>query len=118
MWGVEIADTRTVATRPATARVDDDVMSRFATCCRTLGLSVYDRRRPADVVAARSGFAALTRVAHDQCEAWTGLAAAGDVSLGVLQAVSDTAASAGALQRRVELAADSLGFHYDTGLYL
>jgi type VII secretion ATPase EccA len=104
---------------PGTAgRVDDDVVSRFATCCRALGLSVYDRRRPADLVAARSGFAALTRVAHDQCDAWTGLAAAGDLSLGVLEAVSNTAANTGALQRRVELPLESLGFPYDTGLYL
>jgi type VII secretion ATPase EccA len=103
---------------PTAGRVDDDVVSRFATCCRTLGLSVYDRRRPADLVAARSGFAALTRIAHDQCDAWTGLAAAGDLSLGVLAAASSTAANAGVLQRRVELAPDSLGFQYDTGLYL
>ncbi|MCV7228254.1 type VII secretion AAA-ATPase EccA [Mycolicibacterium komossense] len=99
-------------------RVDGDVVSRFATCCRALGLSVYDRRRPADLVAARSGFGALTRVAHDQCDAWTGLAAAGDTSLRVLHAVSDTAATAGVLQRQVELAPESLGFQYDAGLYL
>jgi type VII secretion ATPase EccA len=113
------SDTLAVPAGPRTAgRVDDDVVSRFATCCRALGLSVYDRRRPADLVAARSGFAALTRVAHDQCDAWTGLAAAGDLSLAVLEAVSNTAANTGALQRRVELTPGSLGFPYDTGLYL
>jgi type VII secretion ATPase EccA len=105
-------------TRVDTLRVDGDVVSRFATCCKGLGLSVYDRRRPADLAAARSGFAALTRVAHDQCDAWTGLAAAGDVSLRVLRAISATAATAGLLQRRVELQPDALGFTYDTGLYL
>ncbi len=99
-------------------RVDDDVVSRFATCCRALGLQVYDRRRPADLAAARSGFAALTRVAHEQCDAWTGLAAAGDLSLRVLHAVSETANSAGVLQRQVDIAPHALGFEYDTGLYL
>src|SRR5689334_24761684 len=102
----------------ADARVDEDVVSRFATCCRALGIVVYQRRRPADFPAARSGFAALTRVAHDQCDAWTGLAAAGDVSLRVLQAISSTAATAGVLQRKVELEAGALGFTYETGLYL
>lgn len=99
-------------------RVDGDVVSRFATCCRALGIVVYQRQRPADLAAARSGFAALTRIAHDQCDAWTGLAAAGDTSLRVLEAVSRTAASAGVLQRLVDLAPNSLGFRYDTGLYL
>ncbi|MCV7402535.1 type VII secretion AAA-ATPase EccA [Mycobacterium fragae] len=107
-----------LATRPVAPRVDDDVISRFATCCRALGLTVYDRRRPADLAAARSGFTALTRIAHDQCDAWTGLAAAGDVSARVLEAVSRTADTAGVLQRQVELAPGALGFHYDTGLYL
>ncbi len=116
--GVEIADTGTVATRPTTARVDDDVTSRFATCCRALGLTIYDRRRPADLAAARSGFTALSRIAHDQCDAWVGLAAAGDASTRVLEAISRTAATAGVLQRQVELAPGALGFHYDTGLYL
>jgi type VII secretion ATPase EccA len=99
-------------------RVDGDIVSRFATCCRALGVVVYDRQRPADLAAARSGFAALTRIAHDQCDAWTGRAAAGDLSTGVLEAASRTAATAGTLQRRVELAPDALGFIYDTGLYL
>jgi type VII secretion ATPase EccA len=99
-------------------RVDGDVVSRFATCCRALGISVYQRQRPADLTAARSGFSALTRIAHDQCDAWTGLAAAGDASLRVLEAVSRTATTAGTLQRKVDLAPGALGFRYDTGLYL
>ncbi len=105
--------SETIATR-----VDGDIVSRFATCCKALGLSVFERRRPADLAAARSGFAALTRVAHDQCDAWIGLAAAGDVSPGVLAAVSATAGTSGALARRVELQPGALGFSYDTGLYL
>jgi type VII secretion ATPase EccA len=115
---VETADIGMIAARPATVRVDDDVISRFAACCRALGLTVYGRRRPADLTTAQSGFAALTRIAHDQCDAWTGLAAAGDVSARVLEAASRTAATAGVLQRQVELASGALGFHYDTGLYL
>jgi type VII secretion ATPase EccA len=115
---VESADTGMIAGRPRTARVDDDVISRFATCCRALGLSVYDRRRPADLAAARSGFTALSRIAHDQCDAWTGLAAAGDVSAHVVEAISRTAPTAGVLQRQVDLTPGALGFHYDTGLYL
>lgn len=119
-------DTGVLAAQPANfpssgtanGRVDDEVVSRFATCCRALGLVVYGRHRPADLAAARSGFTALTRIAHDQCDAWTGLAAAGDTSLGVLEAVSRTAATAGVLQRQVELAPGALGFRYDTGLYL
>ena len=40
-------DTLAVAGAP----VDRDVVSRFATCCRALGLSVHDRQRPADLAA-------------------------------------------------------------------
>jgi type VII secretion ATPase EccA len=100
------------------SRVDSDIVSRFATCCRALGIAVYQRRRPADLAAARSGFTALTHIAHEQCDAWVGLAAAGDVSLRALEAVSHTATTAGTLQRQVELAPGDLGFRYDTGLYL
>lgn len=119
---MELGDTGVLAAQPVNsrvdARVDGDVVSRFATCCRALGLSVYQRQRPADLAAARSGFTALTRIAHDQCDAWTGLAAAGDVSLRVLEAVSRTVTTAGTLQRKVDLAPGALGFRYDTGLYL
>src|SRR5690242_11822983 len=100
------------------ARVDRDVASRFATCCRALGLSVDDRQRPADLAAARSGFAALTRVAHEQCDAWTGLAAAGEADARVLESIWRTAVTAGVLQREVGLAADALGLPYDNGVYL
>ena len=102
----------------ATARVDHDVVSRFATCCRALGLSVHERRRPPDPVAARAGFSELTRIARDQCDAWTGLAAAGDTSPKVLEAVWRTVTTAGVLQRHVQLAEGALAFTYDTGLYL
>lgn len=119
---MELGDTGMLTAQPVNARtdtrVDGDIVSRFATCCRALGIAVYQRRRPADLTAARSGFAALTRIAHDQCDAWTGLAAAGDTSLRVLEAVARTAASAGTLQRQVDLVPGSLGFRYDTGLYL
>ncbi len=119
---MEHGDTGVLAAQPVNpqvnARVDGDIVSRFATCCRALGLTVYDRQRPADLAAARLGFAALTRIAHDQCDAWTGLAAAGDTSPRVIQAIWRTAATAGVLQRQVELASGALGFRYDTGLYL
>jgi type VII secretion ATPase EccA len=119
---VERGDTGMLAAQPANSRaggrVDSDVVSRFATCCRALGIAIYERQRPADLTAARLGFAELTRIASDQCDAWTGLAAAGDVSIRVLEAVSRTAATAGVLQRQVELAPAALGFRYDTGLYL
>ncbi|KUI04971.1 type VII secretion AAA-ATPase EccA [Mycolicibacterium acapulense] len=94
------------------------MVSRFATCCRALGLSVHDRRRPPDPVAARSGFTELTRIAREQCDAWTGLAAAGDTSARVLEAIWQTVATAGVLQRHVQLAEGDLAFTYDTGLYL
>ncbi len=106
----------TVAGHPH--RIDRDVISRFATCCRALGLSVHDRQRPADLAAARSGFGALTRVAADQCDAWTGRAAAGDVTPQVVEQIWQTSATAGVLQRQIELAPGALGFGYDTGLYL
>jgi type VII secretion ATPase EccA len=106
------------AAQTGASRIDRDVVSRFATCCLALGLSVHDRQRPADPDAARSGFAALTHVAHEQCDAWTGLAAAGDVSPRVVESVWRTSATAGALQRQIELAPAALGFNYDTGLYL
>jgi hypothetical protein len=115
---VETAETGIIATRPKTARVDDDVASRFATCCRALGLTVYDRTRPADLAAARSGFTGLVRIAHDQADAWVGLAAAGDSSLPVLEAISHNTATAGVLQRQVQLTEGALGFRYDSGLYL
>ncbi len=102
----------------ATSRVDHDVVSRFATCCRALGLSVHDRRRPLDQAAARSGFTELTRIARDQCDAWTGLAASGDTSARVLEAIWQTVATAGVLQRHVQLTDGDLAFTYDTGLYL
>jgi type VII secretion ATPase EccA len=108
----------TIAAPAGMNRVDQDVVSRFATCCRALGLSVHDRRRPPDMVAARQGFAALTRTARDQCDGWTGLAAAGAVSPEVIEAVWQTSATAGVLQRRIDLAPEVLGFTYDSGLYL
>jgi type VII secretion ATPase EccA len=111
-----------LAAQPANSRldgrVDGDIVSRFATCCRALGISIYERQRPADLTAARSGFTALTRIAHEQCDAWTGRAAAGDVSIRVLESVWHTASTAGVLQREVELAPGALGYRYDTGLYL
>ncbi|WP_077086665.1 type VII secretion AAA-ATPase EccA [Mycobacterium rhizamassiliense] len=119
---MERGDTGMLAAQPANSglngKVDGDIVSRFATCCRALGISVYERKRPADLDAARSGFTELTRIAYDQCDAWTGLAAAGDVSLRTLEAVSRTAATSGRLQRQVELAPGALGFRYDSGLYL
>jgi type VII secretion ATPase EccA len=119
---VERGDIGVLAAQPVNSqvdtRVDGDIVSRFATCCRALGIAVFERQRPADLAAARSGFTALTRVAHGQCDAWTGLAAAGDVSIRVLEAVSRTATTAGMLQLQVELEPGALGFHYDTGLYL
>ncbi|MHA3024126.1 type VII secretion AAA-ATPase EccA [Mycobacterium sp. BMJ-28] len=103
-------------------RVDRDVVSRFATCCRALGLSVSDRQRPADLVAARSGFTELTRIAREQCDGWVGLAAAGagtgQDAPQVIETIWRTAATLGALQREIELPAGALGFTYDTGLYL
>src|ERR1700733_10723466 len=111
MAAVERVDSGALAVQPGTSRldrrVDGDVVSRFATCLRALGIAVYQRQRPADLAAARSGFTALTRVAHDQCDAWT-----------VLEAVSRTAATSGVLQRQVDLSPGPLGFRYDSGLYL
>jgi len=111
-------DVGVLEARTRTTRVDADVVSRFATCSRALGIAVHGRKRPADLAAARAGFAALTRVAHDQCDAWVGLAAAGDTSARVLEAVWRTEPSVGALQRQLDLQHGVLGFHYDSGLYL
>ena len=94
------------------------MLSRFATCCRSLGLTVHDRRRPADLAAARSGFAELTRIAREQCDAWTGLAASGDTGPRVIEAVWKTVATSGALQRQLGIPQGDLAFRYDTGLYL
>lgn len=102
----------------AITRVDHHVISQFATCCRALGLSVHDRRRPTDLAGARSGFAELTRIARDQCDAWTGLAAAGETSARVIEAVWRTVATAGVLQREIHLTEGDLAFTYDSGLYL
>ncbi|MBJ7463023.1 MAG: type VII secretion AAA-ATPase EccA [Mycolicibacterium sp.] len=101
-------------------RVDRDVVNRFATCCRSLGLSVNDRQRPADLAAARSGFTELTRIAREQCDAWIGLAAAGagDNSARVIATIWRTLGTFGALTREIDLGAEDLGFTYDTGLYL
>ncbi|MGU3498517.1 type VII secretion AAA-ATPase EccA [Mycobacterium sp. C31M] len=103
-------------------RVDRDVVNRFATCCRSLGLTVNDRRRPADLAAARAGFTELTRIAREQCDAWIGLAAAGagtDDNAGrVIGTIWRTLGTFGVLTREIDLGADTLGFVYDTGLYL
>ncbi|MGB0969604.1 MAG: type VII secretion AAA-ATPase EccA [Mycobacterium sp.] len=106
-----------VAAAPMT-QVDPDAASRFATCCLALGLPVKGRRRPADLDAARSGFTALTSIAHDQCDGWVGLAVAGDTSERVLSAICSTTPTAGALREKVGLSPDALGFGYDSGLYL
>jgi type VII secretion ATPase EccA len=111
-------DNGVVTPSARAARLDADLVSRFATCCKALGLPVYDRRRPADIAAARRAFTELTRVANDQCDAWTGLAATGTTTLEVLAAVVRTIDTGGVLQRRIELPAGALGFDYDTGLYL
>ncbi|OBF28243.1 type VII secretion AAA-ATPase EccA [Mycobacterium sp. ACS1612] len=111
-------ESDTLSAPHASTRADRDVVGRFATCCRALGLSVHDRRRPADLTAARSGFAALTRVAHEQCDAWTGLAAAGEMNACVVESIWRTVGTAGLLQREIGLAPRTLGFTYDTGLYL
>lgn len=79
---------------------------------------MHERRRPADGAAARSGFSELTRIAREQCDAWTGLAASGDVSDRVVEAIWRTVATAGALQRELGVAQGELAFTYDTGLYL
>ncbi|MGL6236535.1 MAG: type VII secretion AAA-ATPase EccA [Segniliparus sp.] len=101
----------TVAHSPETVR-------RFATCCLALGLPVQGRRRPADLAAARSGFASLARTAHEACDVWVGLAAAGDLSLAVLESAAASSASSGELGREAGLAAEALGFRYESGLYL
>src|SRR5688572_4825533 len=94
----------------AGARVDREVLSRFATSCRALGLTIHERRRPADVAAARTGFVELTRIAPEHCDAWTGLAAAGDTSSRVIESVWRTVGTAGALQRHLEMTPGDLGF--------
>lgn len=91
---------------------------RFATCCLALGLPVRGRRRPADLAAARSGFAALARIAHEACDVWVGLAAAGDLSLAVLDSAVAASATSGELSREIGLPPEALGFHYESGLYL
>jgi type VII secretion ATPase EccA len=108
----------TLAAPHALTRVDRELVSRFATCCRALGIPVHDRQRPADLPAARSGFSALTRMAHEHCDAWTGLAASGEVDARVMESVWRTSATAGLLQRQIGLTPNALGFTYDTGLYL
>ncbi|NGX07717.1 type VII secretion AAA-ATPase EccA [Mycobacteroides franklinii] len=102
----------------SSTRIDPELESRFATCCRALGLSVNDRRRPADLPAARYGFTSLCRTAQDQCDVWVGLAAAGGATIDVLEAISETTATAGHLQHAVNLQPGDLTFTYDTGLYL
>src|SRR5262249_8976907 len=86
--------------------------------CRALGLAVHERQRPADLAAARAGFAGLTHTVREQCDAWTGLAAAGEVDARVVEAIWRTSATAGALAREAGLAPGALGFTYDSGLYL
>ncbi|MGB8406361.1 MAG: type VII secretion AAA-ATPase EccA [Mycobacterium sp.] len=99
-------------------RVDRDVLTRFSASCLALGLTVHDRRRPADLPAARDGFAALTRIAGEHCDAWVGLAAATSAAPDVVEAVWHSVDTLGALQRAVDLAPGDLGFSYDSGLYL
>ena len=51
------------------SRVDRDVLTRFATGCLALGLTVDGRRRPADLDAALGGFLTLTRIAGEHWDA-------------------------------------------------
>ena len=107
------------STREIAAASTATCVSRFATCCRALGLSVHDRQRPADLVRRPLGFAELTRIARDHCDAWTGLAAAGDTGPRVIESVWRTVDHGGC-----PAAPDSRSppvtsaFTYDTGLYL
>ena len=109
-----------LTTRPAKA--DPDVVSRFAMCCSALGLRISGRQRPADLAAAHAGFTGLSRAAHDQCDVWIGLAAAGRPGSAtektVVEEISRTLRGFGTLQRAVGLEPGALAFHYDTGLYL
>lgn len=101
-----------------TTRIDSDVVERFATCCLALGLTVRGRRRLADLAAAHDGFASLAHVAHDQCDIWVGLTAAGDRSPATLAAAVASKGSWGVLSHEVGLAPGSLRLRYDSGLYL
>jgi len=109
---------RNVSAVDPMSRVDRDVLTRFSASCLALGITVDGRRRPVDLAAAQGGFAALTRIADGQCDAWVGLAAAGEVTPPVIEAVWRTRGTVGALQAALELTPGDLGFSYDTGLYL
>jgi type VII secretion ATPase EccA len=100
------------------ARVDPELESRFANCCRALGLTVNGRRRPADFASARAGFSALSRVAPEHCDVWLGVAACGGSDAAVLAEICATAATEGRLQRAANVGPGELVFSYDTGLYL
>jgi len=109
---------RNVSAVDSAIRVDRDVLTRFSASCLALGITVDGRRRPVDLAAAHAGFTALTRIADGQCDAWVGLAAAGETTPSVIEMIWRTRDTSGKLQDALELAPGDLGFSYDSGLYL
>ncbi|MBV8350345.1 MAG: type VII secretion AAA-ATPase EccA, partial [Mycolicibacterium sp.] len=86
--------------------------------CAALGAEVYGRRRAADKPAARTGFERLVATYPDQCDAWRGLAAAGEATREVIEHAYRTIQTCGELMSASDVDADGLNFTFDTGLYV
>lgn len=97
---------------------DPDVVELFERSCSLLGVEVHDRRQPPDKDRARTGFGRLAARAPEECDAWRGLAAAGDDSDHVLENAYQHLGTCGDLVAESAVDPAGLDFVFDTGLYL
>ncbi len=97
---------------------DREAIDLFASSCANLGATVFGRTQIADLRAARTGFVRLTGRYGDQCDAWRGLAASGDVSREVVENAHRTLDSCGELLASADVGGDAVNFVFDSGLYV
>lgn len=96
----------------------DELTDDFLRGCTGLGAQVMGRRRPPDLAGARSTFQRLTMHHPDQCDAWRGLAAAGDVTEPVLKGAYAALSTFGEILNSADVAPDALNFDFQTHLYI
>jgi len=98
--------------------IDRDAVDLFTRSCANLGATVFGRTQIPDLRMARAGFARLTGRYGDQCDAWRGLAAAGDRSREVVENAYRTVDRCGELLASADVGGDAVDFVFDSGLYV
>lgn len=96
----------------------DELTDNFLRGCTGLGAQVMGRLRPPDLPGARTTFQRLTMHHPDQCDAWRGLAAAGDTSEPVLKGAYAALSTFGEILNSADVAPDALDFNFQTHLYI